>query len=603
MQLIQHAKRRWPPSPSVEDELVTLAKEIHLGELSNHSKTVDNEAVVRGTIDQQPILLEVSLPTSGASSTSQSAQLHIENDINDSSSLKTKSSNDSLGPQTPVDGNGQNYDRRYVYLSEKDIGIPVSYDRPHQQRQTTKAPQERESQRYRGKEDINRLSIDLEETQSQSSFDSSRRTPSPYAYKMSSVKQHQSGDYFGAERGGFHLQPQNTQDMRQSGVTNLDKSRHYAQLPRQNEKFFPNLGPERPPAIRHHSAMASPGYRVRFAQVGDESRSESSSEESDQKWNHYRSNSGGSRSARGSFSKPSRPLIQIEPVSSYGGLETATRKDRVPTSKRRTMSPPHGVQSAYRPTSNLAPNTGLTLDDPLDLNTYIARNHLKKGSQPYRSSTATSPYSSPPRSPTAGTAYAPTGGLRSRPSSGPASPLSVYPQDRYNPPGDRGHSSWAYELRQGRRSQGCSPLPSPEFELSLSRPGPRIQVQAPSPANEGRSYSYAGDDQQRSNNHCPSPAPLSPSMTTSFRRGSYPSSHSYGKHGKKTPSAPKSSDRSPLPQPKSRPATPVSLHCDSVQPSLPPWRTTLCLSLRGDHLESVNVASEAFALAPEIARS
>ncbi|KZF19529.1 hypothetical protein L228DRAFT_273935 [Xylona heveae TC161] len=52
-------RRRWPPSPSVEDETEALSKELGSSDSLSSSDPNGGEVPSRGTVDQQPILLEV----------------------------------------------------------------------------------------------------------------------------------------------------------------------------------------------------------------------------------------------------------------------------------------------------------------------------------------------------------------------------------------------------------------------------------------------------------------------------------------------------------------------------------------------------------------
>ena len=95
-------RRRWPPSPKVEDELASLLEEYPPKPL----RLRDDEVQMRGELEQTPCIIDVKeRPTSSDWSVS-----------SDSSTLMTP-------PVTPND----NGDRRYVWKPEDGIQIPLTY--------------------------------------------------------------------------------------------------------------------------------------------------------------------------------------------------------------------------------------------------------------------------------------------------------------------------------------------------------------------------------------------------------------------------------------------------------------------------------------------
>ncbi|MCJ1446980.1 MAG: hypothetical protein MMC23_007488 [Stictis urceolatum] len=97
-------RHRWPPSPWVEEESKSIARE-QTPELY-HS---DDDIPLRGSQEQQPIILEAD-----ASSDSESeSQVRLDNYRGTDSS----SSTDSSGPKTPT-GSSQNEERRFIFVGE-----------------------------------------------------------------------------------------------------------------------------------------------------------------------------------------------------------------------------------------------------------------------------------------------------------------------------------------------------------------------------------------------------------------------------------------------------------------------------------------------------
>ncbi|MCJ1333081.1 hypothetical protein MMC10_009775 [Thelotrema lepadinum] len=89
----------WPPSPSVEDEHVSLSRETtpSLPELEN-----SNEVKMRGSIDQQPILLEIGKDdevSAGEASSKKQKGKKKKKGVR----FEPNSSDESSGPPTPVD--------------------------------------------------------------------------------------------------------------------------------------------------------------------------------------------------------------------------------------------------------------------------------------------------------------------------------------------------------------------------------------------------------------------------------------------------------------------------------------------------------------------
>ncbi|KAI9742938.1 MAG: hypothetical protein M1835_003009, partial [Candelina submexicana] len=133
-----HQRRRWPPQPSVEDEVTSLVKELGSSTLSNSSAWKGGERLVRGAIDQQPIILEAG--TSILSPASDASQ-----------------------PPLAV---SENPERRFVYIPSQEEHTPEQSNNP---------PKESANKAATGRERKDHPRLDSAHTTY------TERKPSPYA--------------------------------------------------------------------------------------------------------------------------------------------------------------------------------------------------------------------------------------------------------------------------------------------------------------------------------------------------------------------------------------------------------------------------------------
>ena len=543
-------RRRWPPPPSVEDEAVALAKEANLADQLRSGATADDEVVARGAVDQQPIILEVATRDQFAS---------------ERSSVRTKSSSESLGPPTPVNALDANYDRRYNHIIEKGTEMPISDDDSYESQRSSSVPHEVYA---RGRKNITPLRTDVWDTQEQLPVDSSRREPSPYAYTPSS----QSGR--GRYSGDSFLSPDvmyttawnnNASKVRDTvrserGQSAEPRSDQYHRQAQQGRRSPSGPFPARPSVVRHHSAMADPGSRVRAESLSHPSDLESSSDESEIEAD------GEKHSARPNNTKTTGPSGHNAPTYSKDQIDMPV-KVQSQASKRRTLSPrrrPVPAHDNRTPSTSVSLPSGLTPHMLPDLDAYFASNSLKQRNKVQQPSPLTSPLASPLPSPRLGGVTLVNGSLpygpRSRPQSRPVSPVSVQPLVHNLSHLDSNGSTLARSARDGHRSKRSSPLPSPEIKEYSPRPGPRIDIQAAPPASGGRSYSSAGDGQIRPVSRQPSPTPLSTAQS-GFRprsREPYQRSSSYAEPGQHLPPMTDFFNLSPAVPLRSRPTTPKS---------------------------------------------
>lgn len=164
-------RRRWPPSPSVEDEADSLAHEIPTGG-TEYPKS-DEEAKSRGTVNQYPIILDIDEAKSAGAEPPD-----VRRPPNfDSSSVASQSSEDSYGPATP-----QNV--RYAPDEKDKRGpqIPSTKDKEvsREEKQATSKAEKRE-ERPRGRPNVAKIDTGLG-GDLQGMISGQRRAPSPYAF-------------------------------------------------------------------------------------------------------------------------------------------------------------------------------------------------------------------------------------------------------------------------------------------------------------------------------------------------------------------------------------------------------------------------------------
>ena len=200
------SRRKWPPSPFVEDEDDSLAHELSTS--SSTTSKSDDEAPVRGSVDQYPIILDVNLPDREEEAKNDSAST-------DRASLSSRSSDESLGPATPSSSTS---DRPRRTQFSANVPTPLRTDRqsPLTTSDDTKQDGARQS---RGRSNVSRINTNLD-GDVQYMLSGQRRAPSPYRYvkpEQQEVPKGQrfSGDSFLAPNAGTSRQtPLDTSDRR-----------------------------------------------------------------------------------------------------------------------------------------------------------------------------------------------------------------------------------------------------------------------------------------------------------------------------------------------------------------------------------------------------
>ncbi|KAI4174371.1 MAG: hypothetical protein LQ343_002305 [Gyalolechia ehrenbergii] len=187
-------RKRWPPLPWAEEEVVSLAQELEPDSPDAGGK----EARSRGALDQQPIILEIDLPVP---KTRPLPRKEMEAKLRDIDSEEDSTSSDeSTGPETPTNSSSEdekrNRDRRYVFIPQEGVEIPLTYDEPrtpiHAKRSESHAP----AGPPRGRRIVPKLDTDI--SRAKSSHDvpiQMERERSPYSSAPRTRETRFSGEF------------------------------------------------------------------------------------------------------------------------------------------------------------------------------------------------------------------------------------------------------------------------------------------------------------------------------------------------------------------------------------------------------------------------
>ncbi|MCJ1340808.1 hypothetical protein MMC09_006104 [Bachmanniomyces sp. S44760] len=498
--LRQTSKQRWPPRPQVEEEEISLSKEHKAFHLLKHGSDVP----LRGTIDQQPILLEAdgSIPVDTRRSKEQSDQDHT--------SLRSRSSSESLGPQTPPESVNLNQDRRYVYIPQEGIEIPLTYDekKPH-----AAAPVNRQKNDTRNDQPPKQISSVKTRPPAKSVQTAgpvmTPRERSPYthtpSHTPSTSKSHFSGDYLMSPAS---LSSPDTR-FPESPKTSSPRHRLSMNSPRTSDDYKKTAFSasasfaERPPMHRHMSAVPFTegtlphpiNTKPRYKSVSSDSPSSSDSD-SDSAVRPRKQ-----RIDTASFKRPTHPR-----------QTSAVRYDEAMHQSQKSASPT--IPSLPHHLGRADPRQA---QSPITKNKEYLRNmhlppipHTTSSVLPLKVSPnvspSTSPCHSPPRSPRAeadrsfaDSLPALPGARRSKPNSRPASPSPLHPAQDLQKSIGLGIPFDSHQRTVPKpRSRQTSPLPSPGAEQPGSRSGPPIAIQSSSPAGKPAYMASMSDRMSRS---------------------------------------------------------------------------------------------------------
>ena len=155
------SRQRWPPSPRVEDETVSLKKELSKEGRPIPVSVEDDGVRMRGTPDQNPIVKDVD---------------------DDTESLASTTSSENSASITPPSTVNDNQDRRCMWKPEDDDRIPPSYTGPKKPSTTGQKHEPVPQQQERGRMEVPRLDTELARDRSRGDAPPPlERARSPYA--------------------------------------------------------------------------------------------------------------------------------------------------------------------------------------------------------------------------------------------------------------------------------------------------------------------------------------------------------------------------------------------------------------------------------------
>lgn len=495
--------RRWPPAPVAEDEMTSLSRE-YMPSLSDISK---EEARSRGEVDQQPMIIAVHLPS----------------DIStiDHPGSKSNSSSEFSSPRTPLDNEFINIDRRYVYIPEKGIEIPSTYDEPRTPKYEKQPRILSDMDDARSRKALSRLETNLPSGEPVRDRPSRyERAPSPYAYTPKPSKNIKdpapgeslsSADVMGPKIG------LNTGSTR----TGTNAVRHDANLLGQSA----GTQPVSPSMTRHVSVIGYPGEYAGVGEHGIPAQSTPyplSSDESDLSGDEIspsrmrkrvglispQSPPKYSMPRLGDFSKrrtdrglPYDATLPSAPIESVHEKSAPPTYMRMPSSAGsqygRALPSSPGSKSGYvQPPSPGLPFGNVPLPNPSLQYDNMPQSTTRGGRRASpQSSVINSPASSPPATPerTDGRKVDHATKLRntppgvrhpSKPESGPESPEQHFGSpESQNPGPSTRHSAELVSNTKKSQSPARSRNPSPGIGgASYIQPLPSIGVREPSPA-------------------------------------------------------------------------------------------------------------------------
>ncbi|KAL8714370.1 MAG: hypothetical protein Q9220_001703 [cf. Caloplaca sp. 1 TL-2023] len=488
-------KRRWPPSPCAEDELVSLSHEYKPGP----PDVGGEQAGSRGSLDQQPLILDV-YPLKSSSKHPSETNKNVKR--RDSSAkggpISSDDSDEISGPETPTDSSSDddicNQDRRYVFIPQEGVEIPLTYDEPRTPILAKHSQAHSRPLTERGRRPAPKLDIKVPQA------DPTNGTPvriererSPYSSAPRS-KNDQNSE-------GLLLSPEIASPTLLKGNVKTNSVVHeaYSSPQKVGEKTTEynkeNLQrPARPSMARHQSAMANPGQHA--ATVRSPTHVE-------QFTTFPSPSTPRSRNVRLEADIPTSPrrssAIPLEsPGMRLRPSEGHVRQSSVPpprTSPATTYKPTIPSPTAHGFAGQQSLNAMLS-SPMLDRRRASPRNSPRSSPQ---GSPCSSPVTSPPRTPPPEASSRKfsymdsvrTSGSNSRPSS----PLHHFPPTTpAEHPRDSRHLSET--PRPTIRSRRTSPLPPPHMGYLDPDPGLRIDVRSPSPVRQHRSSTYAGEHER-----------------------------------------------------------------------------------------------------------
>lgn len=476
-------RRSWPPSPRAEDEGLSLSHEHQPA----RSDTSSEEAQSRGSLDQQPMILDANV--------SPSADPTILPE--EWSNSGSDSTSESSGPRTPTDAANRNRDQRYVYIPREGIEIPLTYDEKRepkyaQQMTTPETPEHGGGRTARPK-----VETDFDSQGSLQADTSLRqRAPSPYAFvrlpkpKEFNISGHHllSPETMSPKVNFAQSPPREPSSTRQTArKSSRGPEPINTSAEKENDYTRSEPRPSRASMARHVSAAAYPGEPSIPASATNRSQSYNhSSEDSDDGRREHSVNRAWYASGRDSPDSPRKASIPLD-------RDYTPRPEKRLSAGLRPTSPPPRARSSMD--GRAPPLQVVPLGIGLQAANFMLQHmqHDERGASP-RTSPVGSPINSPTHSPWASSpedlcserdhggdavARSPWTPLQTplKSPQTPQTPSFLFSESEYERP----------SRRHGPKSRRTSPLPSPAPTGSYD---PHIDVRATSPANHKKSFSH-----------------------------------------------------------------------------------------------------------------
>ncbi|KAL8702922.1 MAG: hypothetical protein Q9201_003902 [Fulgogasparrea decipioides] len=491
-------KRRWPPPPSAEDESTSLAHEFRPGP----PDVGGEEARSRGSLDQQPIIIDVDLPASKAKSSPRK-----ERDISKQSTITKEgltSSDDSSRPETPSDSGiedeDKNRDRRYVFIPKEGVEIPLTYDEPRTPIHAKHSHNHARPAQGRGRTTVPKLDTDL--PQPEPSHDvpvQLERERSPYRSAPRSKEARFSGDVL--------LSP----ELMSPTIRYADASSHPTNQAKGPSGSSANNITEsseqttrrtsRPSMIRHSSAMAYPGQGAATPKTPTYAQADMSQlhDSTLRRCDAMRLEPDSVGSPRRSSAVPSERLsTRVIPSEHHLRQASVPPPRAVPVSTDRTWAPLGAL-----PGLGGQQSLNAMLSSPsADGRRASPRNSPRSSPQ---ASPSSSPLPSPSRTPPAEAGNRKFSYMEGNKTSGSSSirtsPLHPHQSTRASDNLDN-DGNYSRRPRPAIRSRQTSPLPAAARGDLDVEPAPQINIRSPSSAVHRRSSSHV-DESQRSRSQYP----------------------------------------------------------------------------------------------------
>lgn len=503
-------RRRWPPPPSAEEEAISLAHEFRPG----RPDAGGEEARSRGSLDQQPIILDVDLPVT-KTKTPPGEEREFKQYSTRIANRDSISSEDSSGPETPIDigsdDEDKNRDRRYVFVPKEGVEIPLTYDEPRTPIYTKHSHSHAQPASDRGRKNVPKLDTNF--PRAEPSYDVPvrlERERSPYSSAPRSNEARSSG---GLLLSPEIMSPKIRHDQTPSRPANQAHRPPYSDVEDSVERAHKNSPRStRPSMARHSSAMAYPGEAAVTAKT--------------QMHTEHRP------SLHNGFTPLHRDTMTLEPEAIQSPRRSsAVRSERLST--RATTHGGHVRQASVPPPGPTSASTDKPGSPSIALPSFAGHHTLsamlsspiidRRRASP-RNSPRSSPQASPSPSPLSSPSRTPPAEASNRKFSYMESTKTSSSNSRPSPPlhpppspSVTDHPSHNEDdhrrLRPVIRSRQTSPLPSAATRHLEPNSAPQISIRSPSPAVHRRSSTYGGDNaRSRSQHAAPSSAQLAPDM-------------------------------------------------------------------------------------------